>query len=439
MKRHSLFVAKTAILSISIFPVFAHAALFQSWEQSAMGAGMAHSDMAAGALDASTAYYNPAGMTLLEDQQISLGGVYVNEKAHLKNVETIVDGGVTGNPNVDSSFQTVEPNFHFVYPFENVLFEPRFGLSLVMPYREATYFNSAATNPYATKTSQKALLANPSLAFKLAEKLSIGAGIDMQQLRSRYGFENLGAVIEGVPAQVSMDGNISDWGTGWNIGLLYEWSEETRFGATYRSKITYHQEGDLHFDYAGAMPNETSKGFGEIATPASTTFGIFHDVNERLSLAFTAAYVQWSVIEDIVINSEVFSTAGGSNFDIPLELENSWFFAIGGDYKLNEQWMLRSGFSYDRTPVSDENREMRYPDADSYTFAAGLGYQVTPALQIEASYQFVYSPTVDFSNPNFAAFDGVLINPAGTIEGDAKRYANLLGLQLTWAFGGGEL
>ena len=57
----------------------AAAAGFQAWEQSASGLGVAYAGSAAVANDASTVFYNPAGMANLPGVHFSTGVVGVNE------------------------------------------------------------------------------------------------------------------------------------------------------------------------------------------------------------------------------------------------------------------------------------------------------------------------------------------------------------------------
>lgn len=453
MKNYSAVVVKLAAASFLV-PTLAQASMYQNFEQSAMGAGMAHADMAAGALDASTAYYNPAGMSFLEDAQLSVGGVYLNQRTELYDVSHTVSGSTTPVTDLYSTYDYVLPNVHIVYPFKNVPFEPRFGLSFVMPARESSFYHGADTSPYATETSQEALLFNPSLSAEVIDGLSIGAGIDMQQMVSEYNFKNL--VVDfvqpnpdppGPPIHtiINYNGNteVSDWSTGWNVGLMYEVLEDTRLGATFRSKIGFDQEGTLKLGAPGSSGLHYD-AYSEIISPATTTFGIYQDIGDRLGLAFTAAFMKWDDLDEISVYSPATDgsfVAPGAVFDfnVPLELENSWFFSVGGEYELDEEWIARAGFSYDQTPLPEEYNNMRFTDADRYTFALGLGYELSDSLQIDASYEFVYSPTRDFNNPDYAGFEEALVNPTGELDGQARMYSNRVGLQLTWAFLGGEL
>ena len=65
-----------ALMAIA-FSGSASAAGFQLLEQNASGLGNAYAGSAAVADNASTIYFNPAGMTQLQDREVSMGGTLV--------------------------------------------------------------------------------------------------------------------------------------------------------------------------------------------------------------------------------------------------------------------------------------------------------------------------------------------------------------------------
>jgi long-chain fatty acid transport protein len=407
----------------------AYSSAFQIWEQSAVSAGVAHADMAAGADDASTAYYNPAGMTRIEEPTVSAGAMWVAEETSITNMTftNLAGGGTTESiPNTSSQFDGVAPNFYMVYPLDDLPFDPVVGLAANGPYGASTYYEKDAfVANYATKSSIKAILINPSLALKLTEKLSFGAGMDIQELSSNYkaDISKLGT---------SGDAELSDWALGWNAGLLYEFTEATRVGATYRSEMHYDQDGPIYLSFLGQSLG--GKAYSEITLPAMSSLGLYHDVNKYWSLMATAAYVQWNSIDHISVFApvldELLELGLPDTFTVDTNFENSWFFAVGTAYKPADKWIVRAGVYYDQTPTNDEDRELRLPDSDRYAFTLGAGYQLTPRIDIDLAYQFIYTPTVDVTSPAIAGFP----ESFGFTSADAKSHANLWGVQASYNF-----
>src|SRR5258706_5015962 len=78
-----------------------HASAFALIEQSASGLGNSYAGAAAAAEDASTIYYNPAGMSLLPGgMQISAGVALINLSAKFSDSASVASGtGIPGVPN----------------------------------------------------------------------------------------------------------------------------------------------------------------------------------------------------------------------------------------------------------------------------------------------------------------------------------------------------
>ena len=97
-----LSVASLALISGSSA---GHAASFYIQEQSVSGLGTAFAGAAADTQDASTVFYNPAGMTELEKTEVYAGAHFLILDASFKNtgstsgaISNPISGGNCGNP-----------------------------------------------------------------------------------------------------------------------------------------------------------------------------------------------------------------------------------------------------------------------------------------------------------------------------------------------------
>ncbi len=86
-----------ALLALA-FSGVASAAGFQLLEQNASGLGNAYAGSAAVAENASTIYFNPAGMTQLQAREVSLGGTFVKTSFDFTNSGSST-GTLTGDSN----------------------------------------------------------------------------------------------------------------------------------------------------------------------------------------------------------------------------------------------------------------------------------------------------------------------------------------------------
>jgi long-chain fatty acid transport protein len=68
------------------------------------------------------------------------------------------------------------------------------------------------------------------------------------------------------------------------------------------------------------------------------------------------------------------------------------------NYQLLDQLTLKTGFSYDQSPVTDSNRTTRIPDTDHYILGVGLAYDVTPRVRVELAYAHIFCQPAPINN-----------------------------------------
>ena len=120
-------------LGAASFSVSALASAYQLWEQSAASVGNYHAGYAADALDASIAFYNPAGITRFNNQQLVVGVVPIMTSFKYKgniSVSTINNNESRSVTAQGGTFNLV-PNMHYVAPINDWL---GFGFSITVPF-----------------------------------------------------------------------------------------------------------------------------------------------------------------------------------------------------------------------------------------------------------------------------------------------------------------
>ena len=90
---------------------------------------------------------------------------------------------------------------------------------------------------------------NPSIAYRLNDQVSLGAGANWQRLEANY--ERQATVTPaGSVTPIKLDLDDDAWG--WNVGALFTLSPLTKVGVSYRSSIQYHTSGTLSVNNGGA-------------------------------------------------------------------------------------------------------------------------------------------------------------------------------------------
>jgi len=414
------------------------ASAFQLWEQDGASVGNYHAGRAAVADNASTGFYNPAGLIRIPNQQLVLAAdPIVTDFLFDGNISVTaldIPPFISGPAEAQGGTFNLVPSFGYAAPITDYLV---FGFNIVAPFGLKTDYGDDTLARYAaTLTSLRVIDFTPSLGLAINKKLSIGAGVDFEHANAQF---DLVTGFLGNPGEFDTTANnkAAGNGIGFHVGILYQFSPETRMGLSYQSRVIFHlREGDS--DFTGPLANDTAGGSqssDELATdftlPPTTTLSIFHSLNAAWDVMATVSYTQWDVFESVIlenvagIDNDLLST-NTLTVVVPENYHNTWNYAIGANYHLNEQWFFRSGIGFDETPSNDDDRNLQLPDADRTVLALGVHYQPLKTLGFDISWShfFTGSTPIDVLQP----FGPLNITTKGDVTGNADVY----GFQMTW-------
>ena len=260
----------------------AHAAGFALIEQNASGLGNAYAGQAASAQDASTIFFNPAGMSYLPDRQVVLAGHLIKPQAEFSGSSTI--GGGEGGDAGDLAFV---PNAYFA---ARLTPDVVLGVGLNAPFGLKTEYDSTwAGRTQAIKSELKTINLNPSIAWKASESLSLGAGVSIQYAEA--------TLTNASPAGlVTVDGD--DYGWGFNLGAIWQVGQATRIGLAYRSEVDYTLEGTVTFSGVPALNGPVT---ADTTLPDSASLSLFHKVDERWDVLVDVTWTGWSDFDELRI------------------------------------------------------------------------------------------------------------------------------------------
>ena len=375
MKKVSTLTALGTVLLMSN----AYAAGFHLREQSSAAQGNAFAGATAGAENNSYAYYNVAGLTRQKGKQVTIGASYIAPKASAKNVK-FEDG--RRDADVENVVHAaVSPYGTFSYQLNDKTVA---GIALNVPYGMITkYDHDWAGSDHGVTSDLKAVDITPMIAYKATDKLSIGAGLQIQYLWAHLTNSHRYA------KHVQADGDALD--IGYQLGALYEFNDSTRAGVGYRSAIKHNIKGKLKSSESPIYPFINQKIKVDLETPAMLSFGFYHDINERWAVMAEYQRVFWSSLKNLDYESRSGLNQTGKPY-ISRTREN-WrdtnFYAIGVSHKLDEQWKLRLGLAYDQSAVKFEHRTPRIPDSDRIWYSAGLGYEYSEKLSFDAGFTYI--------------------------------------------------
>ncbi|WP_083370279.1 outer membrane protein transport protein [Chromobacterium sphagni] len=283
---------------------------------------------------------------------------------------------------------------------------------------------------------------NPSLAYKFDEHWSFGAGVSAQYAKAHL---KKGAYLPGATGEIKAD----SWGFGYDLGVMYSYSADTRVGLSYRSKIDHHAKGDYtNNGFANNSPllaqlDGTYAGSADVSTPESLLLSGYSKLNSKFAVGATARWTRWSRFDQLVIKGSPTFTypaivpgLGGRSVDTTTTIDNhwknSWMFSVGGDYFYSDALTLRSGLGYETTPVANaQHRNPLIPDADRIWLSLGAGYKISKQATVDISYAYLRAV-------GDRKIDNVSKSPFGTQSHLQGQYGSitghLLGMQMRYRF-----
>jgi long-chain fatty acid transport protein len=403
---------------------YAGAAAFALYEQGVSGLGNAYAGAAAVAEDATTVWWNPAGMARLpRGRHFAVAGSLISPSTKFSNGSSVAPGarplGTEGGDAGDSAFV---PSLFFAMDFNPTW---SFGLGVSVPFGLSTEYSPDWIGRFQGIESEiKTINVNPAVSYKVSERLSLGFGINYQQAD----IKTLTAVNLGLAEaqnRLKVDGD--SWG--FNAGILFNVAPATRLGVHYRSSIDFELEGSTNFT-APAPATLNSGARLDVKTPASLAFSAAHRLDDRWELLADLTWWEWSKIKQVPVVRTDGPAAGGTAGAFVFDFDDTWRASVGANYRLDKAWTLKVGVAYDQTPVpSAEARTVRLPDSDRYWLSAGAKYQLSRAGAIDAGYTFVKARDAQINNNQ-----GLGATGAGLVNGEYKADVHIFGLQYQHSF-----
>ncbi len=412
-------VVKTC-LSLALASAASHgvASGFAINEQSVSSMGTAFAGRSSSADDASTVFGNPAGMARLKREQVSGGIALIHAKTDIDNAS----GSTRGSNDGDMVPFIGAPMGYYVKPLDD---NWSFGLGLYVPFGLVTDYERNFQGRYHGDRSEvRVITLQPTLSYRVNEQLSIGFGPTINRIDG----ELTSAVNNPIPG--ASDGKVEikgdDTALGYNLGVLFELSPQTRFGLTYHSKVDYRLKGDTKVSGPGFVIGSSAGSYDaslELTTPESVDLSVTHELNADWTLYAGSTWTRWSRLEEIrADNKGVGGLLGGALTSIsePQNWHDTWAHAVGAAYKLNRQWTLRAGLAVDQSPTNNLDRSPRIPSGDRTILSLGAAWSPNEDMTVDLAYSYLMEDDADIERDDYRS--------------TYKNTAHGLGTQVTYRF-----
>lgn len=398
---------------LSIFLVFlmagyASAGGFELYEFGAASSSMAGATVAR-SWDASSVFYNPAGIAFLKDGSHFYGGV------------TLITAS--------NKFTGAEPIFTGEeHESVNNLHTP-IGIYFTHQFSESFYAGIGVTNPFglgleweedfpgrsiAYDTDLKSFYISPVVAYKLSDAFSVSVGADIvlgSVTLKRYVrmFDSEGSPgIEAAKTTIEGSANVA---FGFTASLQYR-TENLGLGLLYRHSVENKLENaDATFEYLDSYARPVAEAVlidqkvnSGINFPNFVSVGIYYKFLETLGAEFDFMWTGWKIYDELVFEFETLPTTV-----VPQNYEDTITLRFGVHFDFAQDWQLRAGYIYDQTPQPIESVSPLLPDNDRNDYSLGLGYTMNN-WQFDVGYMMVdfgeRSTVEDGEGKNHNGFNG---------------------------------
>jgi len=406
-----------------------------AYEVGTADVGLASAGYGARAQDASTVLTNPAGMTRLGGTQFLLGAQLDYGRTDFSigsGTSPALGAGDGGNAfGSDGWFLGGGPFLSY-----SVSPDLKLGFALTGNFgAPLEYDDNWVGRYYVQKTTILGLSFLPSIAYKVTDKLSLGASVN-----AMYGmYKNQVAINNVNPAfadgQLKFEDNT--WGWGVNLGLLYEFTPGTRLGFTWSSEIAL--DFNAPFEFSGLAPGVSTvlgnRGYLNasldlgIKVPQQAMLSLFTQLDDRWALLGSVGWQQWSRFGQVQLG--VNDVTNPTSVVTNLEFKDTWHVAVGAQYRLSEPWLLNFGIAYDSGFQDSSNVSPMLPANSAWRFGIGAERQVAKTAHWGIAAEYLYGGSLD---TNVQSTLPVALGGRGNVVGSFDVATLFLSAYFNWKF-----
>ena len=407
--------------------------------------GLASAGYGARAQDASTAFTNPAGMTRLAGTQFLAAGQLDYGRTNFG-----IGSGTSPALGTDSGGNAFGSNGWFpgggAFLSYSVSPELKLGFAMSGNFGGVVQYNDNWVGRYYVQQSKLVGLSFvPSVAYKVTDKLSLGASVN-----AMYGYY-YNTVAINIPdalrpgvvvpiqraagdAQLKLTDNT--WGWGGSLGLLYEFDSRTRVGLTWNSQVNLDFSAPAQFSNLGALgTNLQAAGLLNstvnvgIKVPQQVMGSVFAQLNDKWALLGSIGWQQWSKFGQVQLGID--NPNNPISLTTNLNFKDTWHVAAGAQYRINEPWTLNFGIAYD-SGFQGGTVSPALPTNAAWRFGVGAQQQLSKSAFWGFAADYLYGGNLDV---NLQSSTPVALGGRGNVAGSYGNVGILfMGVYGNWTF-----
>jgi long-chain fatty acid transport protein len=353
----------------------------------------------------SAIYYNPAGISQLDGNNVRVGvyGLYLDPTYK--------------SPSSPSSTFHNEENWHaipqFFYTYRPQELPLSFGLGMYAPFGLSSRWpQDTGFRTVATEATLTYYTINPVVAWRITTNFSIAAGITVDYAQADLQRGLVWPNQANDLFRFKGDG----WTAGYNLGVLWKPHEKISVGATFRSTTSINLDGRTEYYnnvafppgvppqfQVPAFPRQTVKASTDFDFPLKAIVGISFRPTPSWNFEFDADYTDWTRVGTLnVKQANGFPPLLPQNIPLKLNWESSWYYEFGATRYFGNGWSISAGYIFNENSVPDANYTPLVADLDRHFLSIGAGFKGT-RFDFDVAYQFGYGPTRTVTGSGFSA------------------------------------
>lgn len=376
---------------------------------------------AATADNPSAIYYNPAGITQLEGQNLSVGLYLISSGVNF-------EGNTGGTAETKRNFQPVPQLYYTISPTNMPL---SFGVGVYVPYGLSIDYgpNSVFRNDVQNGSLTYATV-NPVMAWKITPELSIAAGPTINYSKADV---KSGVLFPGDQFHLVGDA----FAFGFTAGVFWHPQKMVAFGLNYHSATTMNYGG--HSTVSGTsstfpligMPgfDGSNPASASIRFPQNVVGGISFRPTDKWNLEFDLDWTDWDYVKQISVQGNL----GASGLPVPafpLNYRSTFMYEFGVTRQLPKGYFLSAGYIYSENSSPDANFTPLIPDCNLSLYSVGFGHKGE-----HWGWAFSYTLAIDPSRTVAgSSYDKQGALPSTTVNGTYRTLNNALNFAASFKF-----